>query len=78
VKASRVLIVEDDERLAELTRDFLEKNGLVVSLETNGSHAVDRIRNELPDLVVPRPHAARRGTVSPSADGCVRTTTARF
>jgi len=51
-EASRVLIVEDDERLAELTRDFLEKNGLVVSLETNGSHAVDRIRNELPDLVV--------------------------
>ena len=51
-EASRVLIVEDDERLAELTRDFLEKNGLVVSLETNGSHAVERIRNELPDLVV--------------------------
>lgn len=51
-EASRVLIVEDDERLAELTRDFLEKNGLVVSLETNGSHAVERIRNEQPDLVV--------------------------
>ena len=50
--ASRVLIVEDDERLAELTKDFLEKNGLVVSLETNGAHAVERIRNERPDLVV--------------------------
>ncbi|MGM0434043.1 MAG: response regulator [Pseudomonadota bacterium] len=51
-EASRVLIVEDDERLAELTRDFLEKNGLVVSLETNGAHAVERIRDETPDLVV--------------------------
>lgn len=51
-EASRVLIVEDDERLAELTRDFLEKNGLVVSLETNGGHAVNRIREETPDLVV--------------------------
>lgn len=51
-EASRVLIVEDDERLAELTRDFLEKNGLVVSLETNGAEAVERIRNEAPDLVV--------------------------
>lgn len=51
-EASRVLIVEDDERLAELTRDFLEKNGLVVSLETNGARAVERIRDEVPDLVV--------------------------
>lgn len=48
----RILIVEDDERLAELTREYLESNGLAVSIETHGSPAVDRIRNEQPDLVV--------------------------
>jgi len=48
----RILIVEDDERLAELTREYLESNGLAVSIETHGSPAVERIRNEQPDLVV--------------------------
>ncbi|MEC7816343.1 MAG: response regulator [Pseudomonadota bacterium] len=48
----RILIVEDDERLADLTREYLESNGLRVSLETHGGAAVERIRNEQPDLVV--------------------------
>lgn len=48
----RILIVEDDERLAELTREYLESNGLAVSLEMHGGRAVERIRNEQPDLVV--------------------------
>ncbi|MBJ6138308.1 response regulator [Marinobacter litoralis] len=48
----RILIVEDDERLAELTREYLESNGLAVSLETHGGAAVERIRKEQPDLVV--------------------------
>jgi two-component system response regulator RstA len=48
----RILIVEDDERLASLTRDYLQNNGLTVSVEPNGGAAVERIRNEQPDLVV--------------------------
>ncbi|MDP4548413.1 MAG: response regulator [Marinobacter sp.] len=48
----RILIVEDDERLAELTREYLESNGLAVSLENHGGAAVERIRKEQPDLVV--------------------------
>lgn len=48
----RILIVEDDERLADLTREYLESNGLVVSVETNGAAAIERICNEQPDLVV--------------------------
>lgn len=51
-EAWRILIVEDDERLADLTKEYLESNGLVVSIEANGAHAVDRIVNEKPDLVV--------------------------
>lgn len=51
-EAWRILIVEDDERLADLTKEYLESNGLVVSVEPNGGHAVERIINERPDLVV--------------------------
>lgn len=51
-EAWRILIVEDDERLADLTKEYLESNGLIVSVEPNGSKAVDRIQNEQPDLVV--------------------------
>lgn len=47
-----ILIVEDDQRLAELTREYLEGNGLQVSIEADGTRAVERIINERPDLVV--------------------------
>ncbi|WP_163832883.1 winged helix-turn-helix domain-containing protein [Spartinivicinus ruber] len=50
--SDRILIVEDDERLAALTKDYLESNGLQVSIEADGGKAVERIRNEQPDLVV--------------------------
>ena len=48
----QVLIVEDDLRLAELTRDYLESNGLKVSLEGDGARAAQRIVDEQPDLVI--------------------------
>ncbi|GAA6134268.1 winged helix-turn-helix domain-containing protein [Oceaniserpentilla sp. 4NH20-0058] len=48
----RILIVEDDERLAGLTREYLESNGMHVSVEGDGARAVDRIKNEQPDLVI--------------------------
>ena len=48
----RILIVEDDERLATLTKDYLESNGLEVSVEGDGSRAIERIKTEQPDLVV--------------------------
>src|SRR5690554_8175183 len=51
-QGSRILIVEDDERLATLTKDYLESNGLIVSIEGDGSRAIERIKNEQPDLVV--------------------------
>lgn len=47
-----ILIVEDDERLASLTRDYLESNGLRVSIENDGARAIERIKQEQPDLVV--------------------------
>lgn len=48
----QVLIVEDDERLAELTREYLQANGLTVSIESDGSRAAARILAERPALVV--------------------------
>jgi two-component system response regulator RstA len=47
-----ILIVEDDQRLAELTRDYLQANGLAVSIEGDGGRAAARILKEQPDLVI--------------------------
>ncbi|CDF83114.1 response regulator [Pseudomonas sp. QL9] len=49
---ARILIVEDDQRLAELTQDYLESNGLKVGVESDGARAVARVLEERPDLVV--------------------------
>jgi two-component system OmpR family response regulator/two-component system response regulator RstA len=48
----RILLVEDDERLASLTAEYLIKNGFDVSIEPRGDSARDRIPREAPDLVV--------------------------
>ncbi|MFN3713991.1 MAG: response regulator [Alcanivoracaceae bacterium] len=46
------MIVEDDERLATLTSDYLSANGLSVTVVGNGNEAIRRIPAEQPDLVV--------------------------
>lgn len=51
-EAWQILIVEDDQRLAELTREYLESNGLRVSVEGDGAQAAARIIAEQPDLVI--------------------------
>lgn len=51
-EAWQILIVEDDERLAELTREYLQSNGLKVAIESDGAKAAARILREQPDLVV--------------------------
>ena len=48
----QILIVEDDQRLAELTREYLEANGLRVAIESDGAQAVARILREQPALVI--------------------------
>jgi two-component system response regulator RstA len=51
-KMPRVLIVEDDERLASLTQEYLIRNGLEVGVEADGTRAIRRIIDEQPDMVV--------------------------
>jgi two-component system response regulator RstA len=48
----RILIVEDDERLAKLTQEYLQGNGMQVRVTGNGDDAIRLIRREQPDLVV--------------------------
>lgn len=51
-EAWQILIVEDDQRLAELTQEYLQGNGLQVTIESDGARAAARILDEQPDLVV--------------------------
>ncbi|RDL43609.1 DNA-binding response regulator [Marinomonas piezotolerans] len=47
-----ILIVEDDERLATLTQEYLQKNGFTVEVEPDGRNAISRIVKEQPSLVI--------------------------
>nr|WP_319528696.1 response regulator transcription factor [Pseudomonas laurentiana] len=49
---SQVLIVEDDQRLADLTGEYLQANGFDVAVEGDGAKAAQRIIDEQPDLVI--------------------------
>ena len=48
----RILLVEDDERLAALSRDYLESNGIHVGVVGDGKEAITSIIEQQPDLVV--------------------------
>jgi len=47
-----ILLVEDDQRLSDLIREYLVKQGLQVEVEYRGDTAVQRILDLQPDLVV--------------------------
>jgi DNA-binding response OmpR family regulator len=48
----KVLLVEDDVRLSELVRSYLDGNGFEVSVESHGDRVFGRAQAEQPDLVV--------------------------
>lgn len=48
----RILLVEDDDRLAELTAEYLRKNDFEVAIESRGDTAEARILADRPELVV--------------------------
>ena len=49
---THILLVEGDERFAELTAEYLRKNGFEVSIEPRGDHVTERILQEEPELVI--------------------------
>ena len=48
----KILIVEDDERLATLSQDYLKNNGMEVDVVSDGKLAITEILEHQPDLVV--------------------------
>ena len=51
-KKTRIMLVEDDVKHADLTKEYLEKNQFEVSIEYRGDLAVERILKEKPDFVI--------------------------
>lgn len=49
---TNIFLVEDDEPLAALIQEYLEKHGFRVAVELRGHTAVERILTERPDLVI--------------------------
>jgi len=47
-----ILLVEDDVRLSELVREYLEKQGYEILVEYRGDFAANRIFDEKPDMVI--------------------------
>src|SRR5262245_27513003 len=47
-----ILVVDDEPRIAEIARDYLERAGFTVSVAGNGVDALAIARAEQPDLVV--------------------------
>ena len=48
----RILLVEDDARLAALIQDYLVQHGMSVTVEHRGDRGAARILSERPDLVI--------------------------
>ena len=47
-----ILVVDDEPRIVELARDYLEHAGFAVSIAADGPAALDAVRRQRPDLVV--------------------------
>jgi two-component system OmpR family response regulator/two-component system response regulator RstA len=50
--ATRIVLVEDDARLADLVSRYLETNGFRVTSIDRGDEVVAAVRREIPDLVI--------------------------
>ena len=49
---ARVLVVDDEPRIVQLVRDYLERAGFAVSVAWSGPEALMRARQDRPDLIV--------------------------
>jgi two-component system phosphate regulon response regulator PhoB len=50
--SGRILLVEDEPDIAEILQYNLEKEGFEVAVETRGDSALERLRDEAPDLLI--------------------------
>ena len=49
---SKILIVEDEESIAELEKDYLELSGFEVEIENDGTEGLDKALKEDYDLLI--------------------------
>jgi DNA-binding response OmpR family regulator len=49
---ARILVVDDEPKIVQLVRDYLERAGFAVSTARDGTEALMRARQERPDLIV--------------------------
>jgi two-component system phosphate regulon response regulator OmpR len=49
---NRVLIIDDDEKLQRLLKEYLGRNGFYALTLLNGSRVLETIRSESPDLII--------------------------
>ncbi|MDH5631170.1 MAG: response regulator transcription factor, partial [Gammaproteobacteria bacterium] len=49
---NKILLIEDDVGLAELTRDFLQENGFVVDHAIDGQSGIKKCRQAIYDLII--------------------------
>lgn len=52
ITAKHIMLVEDDQSLAEWFSDYLSENGFLVTLVTRGDVAIELIVEDQPDLVI--------------------------
>ncbi|MDZ4185894.1 MAG: response regulator [Desulfuromonadales bacterium] len=50
--SQEILIVEDEVKLAELLRDYLQQAGFMVRIVSNGRDAIPAVREQTPDLIL--------------------------
>ena len=49
---ARILVVDDEPKIVQLVRDYLERAGFAVSTARDGNEALMRARQERPDLIL--------------------------
>ncbi|MBF0508354.1 MAG: response regulator [Deltaproteobacteria bacterium] len=52
MKQQHILIIEDERKIVELLRDYLEKSGYRVSCLDRGDTAIPYIKQQMPDLIL--------------------------
>ena len=48
----RILVVEDEQKISELHRDYLEQSGFQVSILGRGDEVVSQMRKEPADMIL--------------------------
>ncbi len=48
----RILVAEDDSRLAKLVQDYLQTNDFQVIIEDRGDRVIERVKETKPDLII--------------------------